>query len=58
MLELEHSGTVAREFAEKFASDKSRPAYEGRRFALKQLDEAQSAIPLGNQPQRIKFHCN
>lgn len=41
--ELENLGTVAREFAEKFASDTSEAVSERGRFAVKQLDEAERA---------------
>jgi len=41
--ELESLGVVAREFAEKFASDKSHPVSERGRFAVKKLEEAERA---------------
>ena len=39
--ELDNLGTLAKEFAEKFASDKSRPVSERGDFALKKLVEAE-----------------
>jgi hypothetical protein len=41
--ELESLGAIARELAEKFASDKSRPVSERGRFALKKLEESERA---------------
>ncbi|PCM46095.1 hypothetical protein CPA50_09130 [Marinobacter sp. ANT_B65] len=41
--ELGNLGSVARVFAEQFASDKSHPVYERGEFALKKLDEAERA---------------
>ncbi len=41
--ELETLGDSSKDFAEKFASDKSNPVSERGRFALKKLDEAERA---------------
>ena len=41
--ELNNLGVVAREFAEKFASDKSYPVSERGRFAVRKLEEAERA---------------
>lgn len=41
--ELDSLGSVARVFAEKFASDKSHPVSERGEFAIKKLDEAERA---------------
>lgn len=41
--ELDSLGAAARVFAEKFASDKSRPVSERGEFAIKKLDEAEGA---------------
>lgn len=41
--ELENLGTVAREFAEKFAADESDAVSERGRFAVKKLEEAERA---------------
>jgi hypothetical protein len=41
ILELENLGVVAREFAKKFALDRSKAVAERGRFALKKLEEVE-----------------